>query len=182
MVLQVRLDTNNPGAVPVFEMASNGGAVPVDVRTNNPGAMPVRVSNHGGSMPVRVMSGSLLLGISLSSATIDATGLVLTLVFNTTATGHDGFTIDPSGGAATLTYNSGDGSNTLVFDISREITWDETVFLDYSGGDVEDALGNQLSDITDRLVTNNVPAPADFRVTSTGDSRTTSTGDFRITS
>lgn len=91
---------------------------------------------------------------TLSSATIDATGLLLTLVFNEAVTGHDGFALDPSGANVTLTYDSGDGTNTLTFDISRAIAGDETATLDYAPGDVEDGAGNTLEAISDEAVTN----------------------------
>lgn len=77
--------------------------------------------------------GPLYLGIK--SAIIDTTGEILTVVFNKLVDGHDGYTIDPSGGAAGLTYSSGDGTATITFDIDRVILDAETVSLTYTPGD-----------------------------------------------
>lgn len=92
---------------------------------------------------------------TLSAASIDATGLVLTLAFDEAVTGSDAFTIDPSGGAATITYTAGTGTATLTFGISRAIAGSETVTLDYAAGDVADLASNALVTITDGAVTNN---------------------------
>jgi hypothetical protein len=161
MPVPIRPTTTNLGAVPVYEEPSNGGALSV-VLSDSLAAMPVILltSFRAGAIPIRYAGTSWtpppdITPPTLSSATIDATGLIMTLVFNESVTGHDGFTVDPSGAAATLAYDSGDGTNTLVFDISREITEDETVTLDYTPGDVEDASANALEAIADFEVTNN---------------------------
>lgn len=89
------------------------------------------------------------------SASISADGDVLTLGFSESVAGHDGFTIDPSGGAAGLTYSSGDPGTSLVFDLDRVIEKGETVTLDYAAGDVEaDGDGDDLQDFTGRSVAN----------------------------
>lgn len=74
---------------------------------------------------------------TLASATIDATGLILTLVFNEAVDGHAGFTLSSAGGR-TLTYTSGDGTTSKVFAISSAVTSDLSPTLNYTPGDVED--------------------------------------------
>lgn len=74
---------------------------------------------------------------TLTSATIDSTGLVLTLVFNEAVDGHAGFTLSSAGGR-TLTYTSGETTSTLVFAISSAVTTDLSPTLNYTPGDVED--------------------------------------------
>jgi len=91
---------------------------------------------------------------TVTSATIDSTGLLLTILFDESCTGNAGFTITPSGGAATLTYASGTGPN-RVYDISRAIDYDETVTFSYTAGDVEDIATNALATITTVAVVNN---------------------------
>ncbi len=98
---------------------------------------------------------------TLSSADIDVTGDTLTLNFNEIvgigAGGSTGVTITPDGGAATVTYLSGAGTTSLVFDISRTILSGETVTLDYTnpGDGFEDLSGNDLATISGSSVTNN---------------------------
>lgn len=52
--MPIRLTTTNPGAVPVYEDASNGGALSVTLQQNNLGAMPVREVpfGTGGAVPI----------------------------------------------------------------------------------------------------------------------------------
>lgn len=107
---------------------------------------------------------------TLLSATIDATGTQIAFGFNESVQDgnfFDFFTVDLTGGAATLTYTSGDGTNTILFDISREVTEDETGTADYTGTTVEDLAGNLLAAIADFPVTNNsevVPEGVPFDV------------------
>jgi len=97
----------------------------------------------------------------LQSATIASSGDTISLAFNEAVTigsgGNGGVTITMSGGAATLTYASGDGGSTLVYDISRTIASGETGNLDYTqpGDGIEDASGNDLESVSDLTVTNN---------------------------
>jgi len=98
---------------------------------------------------------------TIQSATIGSDGETLTIVLSEAVNGHAGFTLDPSGGAAGLTYSNGDGTDTLVFAIDRVIYDTETATGDYAMGDVEDLSGNALEAVTDFAVTNNseqVPA------------------------
>lgn len=96
----------------------------------------------------------------LVSATVEEDGETLTLVFdenvNVGTGGNGGFALTASGGAATLTYASGDGTTTLVYDISRVVEDDETLTLDYTqpGDGIEDDAGNDLANIEDEAVTN----------------------------
>jgi hypothetical protein len=95
---------------------------------------------------------------TLTSATINAAGTSLSLLFSETvvATINTGWTITPSGAAATLTYASGSGTNTLVYTISRAIQSSETATASYTqpGDGIEDAAGNDLEDITNRSAVN----------------------------
>lgn len=94
-------------------------------------------------------------GPILLSATINADGDELTLVFDEPVTGNAGFTLAMTGGAATLAYSSGDGTTTLVFTTSRTIYALESGTLAYTPGDVEDLNGNPLAAFTVFAVTNN---------------------------
>jgi hypothetical protein len=62
-----------------------------------------------------------------------------------------------SGGAVTLAYASGSGSNTLIYNLSRTIYSGETGTVSYTqpGNGVEDASGNDLANISSSAVTNN---------------------------
>lgn len=99
---------------------------------------------------------------TISTATINAAGDTLTLLFDEVVTVNTstGFTLGMSGGAAGLTYVSGSGSNTLVYSITgRNIDDDETGTLDYVtvANGIEDAAGNDLASTgeSDESVTNN---------------------------
>lgn len=98
--------------------------------------------------------------IAVSSATIDAAGTSLTLALTKAgyvgAGGNAGFTITPSGGAATLTYASGSGTFSLVYTISRAIGASETATVGYvnPGDGIEDSLGADLADFDGFAATN----------------------------
>lgn len=97
----------------------------------------------------------------LVSATIDGNGTTFSLVFNEIvqfgAGGNAGWTITPSGAAATLAYTSGAGTTTLVYTISRTIASIETATVNYMqpGNGVENAGGADLASIVGGSVTNN---------------------------
>lgn len=100
---------------------------------------------------------------SIVSATVDATGTTLTLVFNTAMTQgvwyvDTDFNLDGSIGGADigLTYVSGSGTDTWVFSIATVIRKNETVDLDYNGrpGGVEDVGGNDLAAVASMAVVN----------------------------
>lgn len=122
-----------------------------------------------------------LLAPRLNSASIDPTGLILTLSFDEAITGNAGFTITPSGGAATLAYVTGEGSAGLQFDISRAIEEGETITLDYAAGDVEDLAENALATIEDRAVTNLVGIEDEAtRLSEDGTTRLSEDGTARV--
>ena len=97
---------------------------------------------------------------TLSTKTIAANGTTLTLAFNETvsigAGGNGGWTISPSGGAATLAYSSGSGTSSLVYTISRPIQFNETATVSYTQptDGVEDTTGNDLVTFSGSSVTN----------------------------
>ena len=93
---------------------------------------------------------------TVSSATVNTTGDVLTVVFNETVTGDTGFSLDSSGGDSALTQTAGDGTSTHTFSIdTRVIQSGETVDLDYASGDFANNEGFGLEALTDFSVTNN---------------------------
>lgn len=97
---------------------------------------------------------------TLTSVTIPASGVTVSLVFSEAVTfgtgGNTGWTITMSGGAATMTYASGGGTATLVYNLNRTVGVGETGTLDYTqpGNGVEDVVGNDLTSISSRSVTN----------------------------
>jgi len=118
---------------------------------------------------------------TITTATINVDGDVLTLVFSEVVTVNTstGFTLGMSGGAAGLTYTSGSGTNILVYAITgRNIDTAETGTLDYAtvANGIEDAAGNDLASTgeSDISVTNNStysPSATTYTVTvqSSGD-------------
>lgn len=88
------------------------------------------------------------------SATIEANGTTLTVVMSEPVTGNSGLTITPSGGAATLAYVSGSGTETLTYTISRTILTAETATLAGTSSDIDDLAGNGLADFSGFTVTN----------------------------
>ena len=91
---------------------------------------------------------------TLTGASIDSDGTTWTLEFSETVLGFLGFTADASGGAVSLSYLSGEGTNVVVFESDRAISFDEVVTLDYTPGDVEDVAGNAMEAFTDYEVVN----------------------------
>lgn len=97
---------------------------------------------------------------TLQSATVDETGLILTLVFDEAVTvgsgGSGGCQVNSSDGNMTPAYASGDGTDTLLYDLPRLAYDDETLTLDYTqpGDGIEDASGNDLEAISGAAVTN----------------------------
>lgn len=101
---------------------------------------------------------------TITSATVDTSGTLLSIVFSETVVANinTGFTLTMSGGEGVLSYASGSNSNTLVYNITgRTIDDDETgvAGLDYvqPGSGIEDLSGNDLASTgeTDINVTNN---------------------------
>jgi len=91
---------------------------------------------------------------TLSSATIGTNGTTLTLVFSEVVDNYTGFSVSPSN---TMTYVSGDGTNTLVFTLTTKIEHDATVTISYTAGNVVDQAGtpNALATINGEAITNN---------------------------
>lgn len=99
---------------------------------------------------------------TLTSATIGTNGTSLTLVFsesvNIGAGGSGGFSVNAAGGSATATYASGDGTDTLVYTLSRTVSDTETwADVDYvqPGDGIEDDVGNDLVSFFDTPITIN---------------------------
>lgn len=104
------------------------------------------------------------------AATVNATGTTLSIVFDETTTGNTGFTLNASGGAATLSSPGGNDTSGRTFTISRAINPGEVVTLNYVPGAVVDAAGNALASFAGFSVVNNstfdstapTPNPATF--------------------
>lgn len=98
---------------------------------------------------------------TLTSATIPAAGTSISLLFsevvNIGAGGNAGWAITMTGGAATMTYASGDGTDTLVYTLSATINSAETGTVAYTqpGNGIEDDSGNDLETIVSAAATNN---------------------------
>jgi hypothetical protein len=89
----------------------------------------------------------------LVSSEIDAT--VLILVFSENVTGFNGFSLEIAGGSVTLTYVSGEGTNTLVFEADPPgANPGDEVLLDYIPGNVTNR-DCPLAPFEDVNVTNN---------------------------
>jgi hypothetical protein len=117
---------------------------------------------HRVAMPVvRYPVSADVTAPTLQSATIDAAGTTLTLVFDeavTNATETDGWDLRSFGGARTLSGGSGSGTNTHTLTISPSVLQGERVILSYdsSTGSAVDASANALADIAfAEIVTNN---------------------------
>ena len=98
---------------------------------------------------------------TVSSVSVGTNGTTLSVNFDETitggTTGEGGFTVNPSGGAATVTYASGSNSTTLYYTVSRAIQYDETLTITYSkpgSAFVEDLAGNDLAAFSGTSVTN----------------------------
>lgn len=120
---------------------------------------------------------------TVSSRTVSANGATFTIATSETvsvgAGGNGGFALTPTNGGAsvTLSYASGSGSSSLVYNTSRTIKSTEVLTLAYTqpGNGVEDAAGNDLVSFSGQSVTNSSTqnaAPTDISLSST----TTTTG------
>lgn len=97
----------------------------------------------------------------LANAIVSTGNDTITLSFDRAVTfgagGNGGFTLSLSGGACLMTYSSGDGSNALVYSLSRSVAATETGTMDYTqpGDGVEAVVGNadlaSLSGFTVRI-------------------------------
>jgi hypothetical protein len=96
-----------------------------------------------------------------TSSTLGTNGRTLTLVFNEAVKRGASYadtqvTITPTGGAATLSYVSGDSSTTLVYYSSRDILSTETLTTSIAqpGNGIEDLAGNDLDAVATKATTN----------------------------
>jgi len=89
------------------------------------------------------------------SATIGVNGTTITLVFSTNVTGTGaGFLVDVEGDAGFLTYTSGSGTHTLVFEMDIEAPEGATATINYAPGDITNGSCPLLA-FEDFPVTNN---------------------------
>lgn len=114
----------------------------------------------------------------LNTKTITPPGNQITFVFSEPVAiglgGNGGWTINMTGGAATLSYASGSGTTTLVYNISRTISAGQTGTVSYvqPGNGVEDTSGNDLASLSNSAVTNTtagdttapIPNPSTFGI------------------
>lgn len=89
------------------------------------------------------------------SAAVASNGTTLTVTANEQLAGNAGFTITPSGGAATLEFSGSLPATELTFTISRQILDDETITLAHSAVDVDDLSGRHMAAFSGFSVTNN---------------------------
>lgn len=96
---------------------------------------------------------------TFSSASIPEAGTSITVNFSEAVSQGAGYsdgdwTVTASGGAVTLTYSSGDTTNTHVFTTSRTIEAGETVTLGWAGtaNGLEDSAGNDLATFSGEVV------------------------------
>jgi len=114
---------------------------------------------------------------TLSTATVPTGGGAITLAFSEVvvvgAGGNAGWTLTASGGASAMSYVSGSGSSSLVYNLDRTILTGETLTVAYvqPGNGIEDASGNDLATLSGASVTNNStqtaeppPATGDYAV------------------
>lgn len=100
---------------------------------------------------------------TVSSATFGANGTEFTTVFSEACEaglgGTIGLTLTPTNGGAaiTLSYTSGDGTDTWVWTASRAATRNETFTRTYvqPGNGIQDLAGNDLASFSGQAVTNN---------------------------
>ena len=87
--------------------------------------------------------------------------LTFTEVVNFGAGGNGGFALTASGGASTMTYDSGAGTRYLVYTLSRAIDSDETVTVDYTqpGDGVIDVDTNELASFSGEAVNVGISGP-----------------------
>lgn len=103
---------------------------------------------------------------TLSSATVASTGKTISLVFSESvsvgAGGNGGWTITPSANTATMTYASGSGTNTLVYNLDTYVCNTETFTVSYTqpGNGIEATTGGgDVANITNLAGTNSSTVP-----------------------
>jgi hypothetical protein len=91
------------------------------------------------------------------SASILPGGDQLQIVFTQSVTGQDGFELDAPG-APSLTYVSGEGTDTYIYSVDPPVSPGDVVTMDYNvgaTGNVVNLVGNPLATINDFPVLNN---------------------------
>lgn len=102
---------------------------------------------------------------TLVSLTIPSTANTLVMVLSENCVfgtgGNGGLTLSSSGGAVTVSYVSGAGTNTLTYSTSRAIAFGEVITATYVQpvNGIQDLAGNDLESFAAQAVTNSVPAP-----------------------
>jgi len=96
---------------------------------------------------------------TLETATIASNGATISLVFSEPVTVNDGtgWEMTTTGGATSMTYASGSGSTTLVYNLGRIVNEPETGTIAYTttSNGIEDAAGNDLESIESKNYANN---------------------------
>ena len=93
------------------------------------------------------------------SRTINAAGTSYTIVFSEAVSGTTGITITVGGSSRTITYSSGNGTDTLVYSIANAVGAGQTVTSDYTPGNIVSvATGATLAAFSGESVTNNSTA------------------------
>lgn len=99
---------------------------------------------------------------TLQSATIVESGSQIVLTFNEAvwSGASGGFSTSFSGGAASMSFDSGDNSTSLIYNFDRVIGAGEFCAIDYTqpGGGITDTAGNELSSFGAYEVINNSTA------------------------
>lgn len=169
-----------PGSLWMFENADGSGAadeltvggwtdmaltgVEIPASPNNAeGTVYLRVQREdlAWSFPFQFTLGGAASAPVLLSARLNQARNALFLYFDQDvsigAGGNGGVAVTPSGGAATATYSSGDGSSVLVYSLSRTIGAGETITADYTqpGDGIEgDSGGLDVATFSGQAVTN----------------------------
>ena len=95
---------------------------------------------------------------TLTSSTISSDGRTISLLFSEVMTHNTetGWAITMTGGAVTMTYKSGSGGDTLVYNLSRRIKVGSTGTVAWTAeaNTIEDTSGNDLATIVSAAVTN----------------------------
>jgi hypothetical protein len=93
------------------------------------------------------------------SRTIDAAGTSYTIIFSEAVSGTTGITITVGGSSRTITYSSGNGTDTYVFSIANAVGAGQTVTDTYTPGNIVSvATGAALQAFSGESVTNNSAA------------------------
>lgn len=137
-----------------------GGFAPTNVALDG-------TAHDGGDIgAVAYTAGGDVTPPTLTARTIPAAGTTIVLTADEAITagagGNGGLTISASGGAVTATYASGDGTDTVTYNLSRTVYSGETVTCSYTqpGDGWEDGAGNDLATFADAAVTNDSTEPS----------------------